>query len=230
MLEPERTAAWGRGEQDFLSSAGNAPRWGSCPSSVAPWPHSSLWVSWGGAPRTLGCWRAAEPLGLARSSLLSWGCHEGGCPWGNVAALRGPLCCCPCRWRVTPARWGTGLAQGMRCSSPCPGGARTPSARQPLAVPQLSPAGLFHWHLCEPGPLPPWPGDTGRQGGRSACPGQGSRVLLPSPQAQSSPREVQGTNVLTGVLVGLWCWLLGSGPYSGSSSIAPWTPPGMGHW
>lgn len=145
------TAARGRGEQDFLSSAGNASQLGGLPFLCSPRLHPSLWGSWSGATGTLGCWRGAEPLDPAARCLVpSFLCHPAAVPRvrvprRDVAALGGPLCCCARRRWVTPPRWGTGSC--------------------------LPPHGDTEW-----------------------------------PQRDSGYRGAHG------VLVGSWCWLLGSGP------------------
>lgn len=197
------------------------PQLRGLPFLCSPRLHPSLRGSWSGATGTPGCWRRAETLGPAAcawhppfSAILQL-CQGWGSPGKNVAALGGPLCCCAHRWWVTPPRWRTGLAWGVHGCSPCPGGARPPKCQVAPGSPEALP-----WQVCPLGicvSLDPShrglekvvPGDPGRQGGGSACPGWDSRVLPTFPWGYRAAPERLGVPGCPSVC--LWAHGAGSG-------------------
>lgn len=104
------------------------------PSFVVRAQESGCWY-----PRLLEGSRATGSCSLCLAPPFSdilWLCQGWGSPRGDVAALRGALCCCACRWQVTLSRQGTGLAWGTHCSSPCLGGSGPPKCQGASKAPE----------------------------------------------------------------------------------------------
>lgn len=201
------TAVRGRGEQDFLSSAGSAPQLGGCLSSAAPGsiprcggPGVGLLVPW-----------VLLPVPGTLLSLPSCGCAEGRGPQERRGSTRGtPVLLCPQRAGDTTQVEGQGWPGARTAPLPALGELGPPSARQPLAVPEPC-LGRFAPLASVRARTLPTVAVRRKSLRMLPQPGQWGPAYVPM-GTQSSPRETWGTRVPIGMLVISWCWLLGSDP------------------
>lgn len=146
-----------------------------------------------------------------------------------MAVLRRPLCCCAHRWQVTLPRWGTRLAWGTHCSSPCPGGAGPPKCQGASAVPeQVCPLGIS---------MSLDPSHCGCE--KDVCPWgcwQAGWVSLPQ-LGQQGPAHLntvtQSSSRCQGVHQGAcvsWFWLWVVDPKGAAQAHLLGDPPGTGPW
>lgn len=205
------TAAWGRGEQDFISSAGNAPpAGGGLPFICGPrpiprcgGPGVELLVPWvvGGELSPGSCC-----LCLAPSSLPSCGCAKGGGPQERCGSTQGtPVLLCLQKAGDT-THVGDTAGPGHAQLLSLPWGSQAPQV--PGSPWQVCPLGICTCpDPCHRGCEKDLPGDAVRQGGGSACPSWESGVLPTSPRGCRAAPERLG---VLGCLLGCW-WARGAG-------------------